>query len=168
MNLETVRLSFHEAPLDSKVIILQKLFSRMGFGDVEIMDRFTSKQKSRYGGYELYCRFHAGMAPFTAVVKVVKDSIHLRMLCELAGTVLLRKASFGVLVASKKGSDKMLTYSSLFSAVRINIIDGDELAELLNRYKIAVRSNGEPDYAYFGYLEENSKQILAAMNRLPR
>lgn len=147
------------------IILTGKALTRAGFGDVQVMDRRSSKQKSRYGGHELLAETTVGSLPARIVVKVIPDVIRLRMLDELAGVVMRTKADLGVIVSpfhlSKRARESLVDYTN----ARIDVIDGAALASLLSRFKIGVRGSGEPDYAFFTALEEYSQRIIDFMAR---
>lgn len=168
MNLEFAQSRIHHAKLHTKVILLQRLLCRMGFGEVQSMGRLKPSQKSKQGGHELFCRFQAGSQTATMVVKLVSDSARLRMLCELAGTMLLNRAQFGLLVATKRSSERMFRCLDRLSPLKIDLIDGPALVQLLHKYGIGVRIQGEPDFAYLEGLDQQEREIVDLLNSLPR
>lgn len=168
MNLEFAQSRIHHAKLHTKVVLLQRLLSRMGYGDVRSMGRLKPGQKSKQGGHELFCRFQAGSQTANMVVKLVSDSARLRMLCELAGTMLLNRAQFGLLIATKPSSARMLQFLDRLTPLKIELIDGPHLAQLLHKYRIGVRVHGEPDFAYLERLDQQETEVVALLNSLSR
>lgn len=163
MNDQELVCALRNTPLHPLLILVSTVLSQSGFGDVQILDRRENRQKSRFGGHELECRYTVGGIPSVAVVKVVRDSVRLRMLSELAGTVLYRQADLGILVATGTVSSRQLKSLAKFSPVRIEVIDGAYLAELLTFYKIGVRPHGGPDYAFLSALDEESFRFLSLL-----
>lgn len=168
MNLEFAQSRIHHAKLHTKLLLLQRLLARLGFGDVRSMGRLKAGQKSKQGGHELFCRFQAGSQTATMVVKLVSDSARLRMLCELAGTVLLNRAQFGLLVTTKPSSGRMFRFLDRLAPLKIDLIDGPHLAQLLHKYGIGVREHGEPDFSYLEQLDGQEKEVVALLNSLSR
>ncbi|MBS1714605.1 MAG: restriction endonuclease [Armatimonadetes bacterium] len=156
-----VKYALQNCSLHSLLMLTSKALKRAGFGDVQILDRRQSRQKSRYGGHELLCQTEFGTVPAKVVVKVVRDSVRQRMLDELAGTVIRRNADMGILVATKHVSALARRNRERYNPLRLEIIDGDALAGLLAKYGIGVRPHGEVDYAFFGKLEEQSFRVLS-------
>lgn len=167
MNLEFAQSRIHHAKLHTKVILVQRLLGRMGFGEVRSMGRLKPSQKSKRGGHELFCRFQAGSQDATMVVKLVSDSARLRMLCELAGTMLLNRAQFGLLIATKPSSERMFRYLDRLTPLKMDLIDGPALVQLLHKHGIGIRQHGEPDFAYLERLDAQEKAIIGLLNSLP-
>ncbi|MBS1714912.1 MAG: restriction endonuclease [Armatimonadetes bacterium] len=161
MNENQIKCALQNCSLHSLLMVTSKVLSRAGFGDVQILDRRESRQKSRYGGHELLCQMDVGTVPAKVVVKVVRDSVRQRMLDELAGTVIRRNADMGLLVATKHVSPLARRNKDRYNPLKLQIIDGDGLVELLTRFQIGVRPHGEVDYAFFGGLEAQSFRILS-------
>ena len=156
------------ASLHGILIALSKALSRSGFGDVQILDRRRSRQKSRYGGHEILCETSVGEYPMKVVVKVVQDRIRVRMADELAGTVLRTNADLGILVSPFNRSGSIAGLQGAHRPVRIEFLDGDRLAALLRRSGVGVRGKGELDYAYFTALEEVACRIEVFLGRESR
>lgn len=154
--------SFH--PL---LILVSKALARSGFGDVEILDRRRSGQRSRHGGHEISCLTHVGPLPVRVIVKVVadRDGVRTRMLDELAGAVLRNSADLGLVVTPFRVSPKAVAKRSSYPPARVEAMDGDALAALVRRSGVAVRPSGEPDYAFLSELETVSERLLAFIGK---
>ncbi len=155
--LETV---LRECSLHSLLMLVSKALTRTGYGDVEILDRRHARQKSRYGGHEIVCYTTLGSVPAKVVVKVINDVVRVRMLDELAGVVDRQKADIGLIVTPWHASDNALNELKRYCRSRIEILDGNAIAQILVRHKIGVRPKGDIDYAFFAYLEHASEEIL--------
>lgn len=142
------------------LMIVQRALTRSGLGDVEILDRRKTSQKSRNGGHELVCRVRMGDRMLTVVVKVIKDGIRLRMCDEHVGVIDRMRADFGIIVSTKKLSRNAAKALATYGHARVEVIDGPGLADLVRRTEIGVRPDGSPDYAFFGDLEDKSKRII--------
>jgi restriction endonuclease Mrr len=149
-----------QCSLHSLLMLTSKALTRSGFGDVQILDRRQSRQKSRYGGHELVCVAQLGDLPMRVVVKVINDAIRVRMLDELAGVIDRTKADFGLLVTPHHLTPKAAREQAKYRKSRIEVIDGKQLSAILTRHKVGVRPKGEVDYAFFGELEMQSGRIL--------
>ncbi len=140
--------------LHSLLLVTTKMLARSGYGDVQILDRRHVKQKSRFGGHELLCESTLGTVPVKVIVKVINDSIRLRMLDELAGAVLRTRADIGIIVSPYPLSRMVAKHKDAYTAARIVVIDGDGLAARLSNLGIGVRPKGDVDYQFFAHLEE--------------
>jgi len=147
--------------LHSLLIVTSQALSRAGFGDVQLLDRRQSKQKSRFGGHELLCEGTIGGMPFRVIVKVIQDSVRLRMLDELAGSVRRTNADMGLIVSPHGLTANAAKHLSSYTPMRLEAIAGRTFSELLSRYHIGVRSRGEVDYAFFGELESASLRLIS-------
>ncbi len=147
-------LSFH-----ALLIIVVKILAQAGFGDVQIMDRRTTRQKSRFGGFEVLCEGSHGTEKWTIPVKVIPDAINLRMVDELAGVVQRRKAS-GVMIIGTQGVAKNVAKHIDSYTTRPIIWGIEELAHQAVRLGVGVRKGGGVDYAFFGQLEMVSDMVL--------
>jgi hypothetical protein len=147
------------ASLHAMLIALSKTLSRSGLGDVQILDRRSSRQKSRLKGHEILCETMVGNYPIKIAVKVIQDQIRTRMVDELAGTVLRTNSDLGILVSPFNRSRSIAALQGQHRPVRIEILDGDRLAELMRWSGVGVRSKGGVDYAYFTALEELASRI---------
>lgn len=133
-------------------MILQSLLSREGYGEVTLMGRRRSKQKSRYGGFELLCKLSIGPEPFVCIVKVVhQHEIRVRQVMEAAGNVDRMKVDMAIIATPLTTCESTAQVLPLISKSRVDIWDGPRIADLMIKYGIGVR-NGEVDYAYFGWL----------------
>lgn len=162
MNEKAMLAAIQGCSLHALILLLSACLSRAGFGDVEVMDRRTPGQKSRYGGYELRCRAVHGTTEIVVIVKVVRDSVRLRMLDELAGAVLRSKAHVGILATPFAAKDAKHEYG----AVHVETLDGVEIAKLLVKFRLGVREGGSPDYAYFAELEAVSERLMRVIPQM--
>jgi len=144
---------------------VSKGLTRSGFGDVEILDRRLTKQKSRSGGHEIVCRTNLGTFPLTVVVKVIQDKIRTRMVDELAGTVIRTQADIGLLISPEGFSKAARANKEAHRPIRLEFMAGDDLATFLRTTKVGVRRDGDVDYAFFSELEEVSERILAFLKK---
>lgn len=165
--IDSLQGALQSCSLHSLLMLTSKALTRSGFGDVEILDRRHSKQKSRSGGHELSCHTTIGILPAKVVVKVINDEVRIRMLDELAGAVDRTHADLGLIVTTKrlcKSARKML---ASYRRSRISAIEGPELATLLLKHGIAARG-ADVDYAFLSSLEEVSEKLLSfiAENRV--
>ncbi len=149
--------------LHTLLLLTAKVLSRTGFGEVQILDRRETRQKSRFGGHELMCESSFGSLPLKVIVKVINDGIRVRMLDELAGAVIRTKADLGIIVSPRHVTATARKLQPHYQAARVNVIDGAELVDQLQRLGIAVRPSGEPDYSFFGAMEEVGRRVNAFM-----
>lgn len=149
--------------LHTLLLLTAKVLSRTGFGEVQILDRRETRQKSRFGGHELMCESSFGSLPLKVIVKVINDGIRVRMLDELAGAVIRTKADLGIIVSPRHVTATARKLQPHYQAARVKIIDGAELVDQLQRLGIAVRPCGEPDYSFFGAMEEVGRRVNAFM-----
>lgn len=154
-----------QSSLHSLLLLTAKMLSRSGFGEVQILDRRETRQKSRFGGHELLCETSLGSLPVKVIVKVINDSIRLRMLDELAGAVLRTKADLGIIVSPHHLTSSAKRYQASYKSARLSVIDGAALAERLGRLGIGIRAHGGPDYAFFIELEEMGRRVSDFMRR---
>lgn len=160
MNPTLLERRLQECSLHALLILASRALTRAGFGDVQILDRRHSRQKSRHGGHELLCQTNLGTVPVRVVVKVIRDSVRVRMLDELAGTVQRMRADLGLIISPFALSSKAAQTISLYSSSRLEAMDGPAFSRLLSSYHIGVRKEGEPDWAFFHSLEEASEKLL--------
>lgn len=165
MNDKALEGALEQCSLHSLLMLTSKVLSRSGFGDVQILDRRQPRQKSRYGGHEIMCLGSVGSVPVKVVVKVIKDSVRLRMLDELAGTVIRTKADMGLIVSPFHLSATAKKHQDSYTSVRLETVDVSELARLLRLYGIGVRERGSVDFQFFAALEEAGVRILNFMRR---
>lgn len=154
--------------LHSLLMLTSKVLSRSGFGEVQILDRRETRQKSRFGGHELMCESSFGSLPVKVIVKVINDGVRVRMLDELVGAVQRTKADLGIIVSPRHVTASALKLQAHYKSARVNIIDGTELAERLTKLGIGVRPKGDIDYQFFGSLEEVGSRVLAFMRKEAR
>ena len=154
--------------LHALLMLTSKTLALSGFGDTEILDRRQSKQKSRHGGHELRCQTTFGLLPVKVIVKVVQDSVRLRMLDELTTAVKRTGSDFGLLVATGRIGRQALKEREFYRREGIAILDGTTLAALLRKHQIGTRGKGEVDYAFFGSLEEASLRVLSFVREVSR
>lgn len=151
--------------LHSLLMITSKALTRSGFGDVQILDRRHTKQKSRFGGHELLCQTAVGCLPMRIIVKVINDAGRVRMLDELAGSVIRTKADLGLLMTPHHLSANANRVQGSYFGVRIETITGSALAAFVRSHGIGVRPSGELDYAFFSELEEVSGRLLSFLEK---
>lgn len=147
--------------LHSLLILTSRALSRAGLGDVQLLDRRQSRQKSRYGGHELLCEMSVGMIPVRIIVKVIQDSVRLRMLDELAGSVRRTGADMGLIVSPHGLTANAERSLGSYAPMRLVALTGRTFSELLSRYHIGVRSRGGVDYAFFAGLEDASGRLIS-------
>lgn len=152
--------------LHALVIVVTKALSRSGFGDVEILDRRTEKQKSRFGGHELQCITEIGNMPGKVIVKIVRDSVRTRMVDELAGTVLRTGADRGLIVTPFRMTKGAKENLDRYKPAQVDVVDGQSLVSMLKKHGIGIRGRGEVDFAYFGALEEFAPKLATCVRRL--
>ncbi|MHB8636727.1 MAG: restriction endonuclease [Fimbriimonadaceae bacterium] len=161
MNETELQIALQQCSLHTLLILVSKGLTRAGFGDVQILDRRENRQKTRFGGHELICQTTLGSFEATVVVKVINDAVRLRMLDEMAGTVLRRKADAGIIVSPRHVTATARKVQASYRPCRIEVIDGQALSALLSRFQIGVRGRGDVDYAFLTGLEEASRSLRA-------
>lgn len=144
--------------LHALLIMIAKALSRSGYGDVQFLDRRNPREKSRHGGHELLCEATIGTRAVKIIVKVLRDSIRIRNLDEMAGTVMRMGADSGVIISPFHTTKVAQTLLEKYRP-RTEVVDGEALAAMLEARSIGVRNKGEVDYAYFGELEHLANQI---------
>ena len=152
-----------KSSLHTLLLLTAKVLSRTGFGEVQILDRRETRQKSRFGGHELMCESSFGSLPLKVIVKVINDGVRVRMLDELAGAVMRTKADLGIIVSPRHVTATAKRLQPHYLSARVNIIDGDDLAERLTKLSIGVRPKGDVDYQFFGALGEVSARVSSFM-----
>lgn len=145
------------------LILTSKLLTREGFGDVQILGRRQTKQKSRFGGHEIMCETTIGSEPAKVVVKVVNDAGRLRHLDELSGVADRTSAAMSLLVTPHNLTKSAMRNQPLYRRSRVEIFDGAKLASLMFKHKVGTRGTGDVDYEYFGALEDASDALLGFM-----
>ena len=146
--------------LHALLMLTSKVLTRSGFGDVEILDRRETGQKSRYGGHEISCLAALGPVPVKVIVKVVRDDVRTRMLDELAGAVIRSSADLGLIVTPYHVSASISGRQAGYRPARVEALDGASLARLMRCSGIAVRPSGDVDYAFLSELETVSQRLL--------
>lgn len=147
------------ASLHPLLLVVSKLLARSGYGDVQLMDRRAPKQKTRQGGHELVCELMEGDELRRVVVKVLRDSIRIRNLDELVGTINRTGADSGLVISPHHLTKDAQELIESYSSVSFGIIDGDALSEWMLLHGIGVRKGGEVDFGFFGSLEDVSLQV---------
>ncbi len=148
--------------LYAHLLMLEKACSMAGYGYVEIMDRRLPKQKSRYGGYEMVLHGMVGRSKLKVIVKVVRDTLHVRNFAELNGAIQQSGADFGILVSPHIPTDSFIANLPKFHE-RIDLWAGKTYIQVLKYFKIGFRLSGEPDYAQlqeYERLAEKSEKAL--------
>jgi restriction endonuclease Mrr len=160
MKDDSLERALQDCSLHALLIICSKVLTRSGFGDVQILDRRQSRQKSRYGGYELICQTNLGFLPVRMIVKVVRDTVRTRMLDELAGATVRSSADFGLIITPYHLTKKAVKHKESYKNVRIEALEGAALSELLQRYGFGVALSGKADPAFFKSLEESAASFM--------
>jgi len=168
MNNQPIEAALQGSSLHVLLMLVSKTLTRAGFGDVQMLDRRQNRQKSRLGGCELLCQTNLGTVPIKVVVKVVKDTVRVRMLDELTGVVARTGSNLGVLVTPYHASQKERGPQDVPVSREVHVLDGKSLATLMGQFKIGVRPSGEPDYAFFAEMEEQSERVLDFIASTPR
>lgn len=160
--------SLQNASLHALLLIVSKTLARLGYGDIQILDRRLPRQRSRYGGHELRCYTLVGDAPTQVIVKIVRQPVRVRMLDELAGAVKRRGADMGVIITPFHLTRNVPAALKQFRSPRLVAYDGERLARLMREHRIGVRLNDSVDYEFFGGLELFSGQVneFIGSNRL--
>lgn len=146
--------------LHALLMLAAKALTRAGFGDVQTLDRRTSRQRSRFGGHELVCLGQVGTLPVKVAVKLVRQDVRTRMLDELAGTVLRTGADLGLIVTPYALTGAAAKRLGSHPRARVEVMDGPALARLLASQGIGVREDGSVDRTFFAGLEEASERLL--------
>jgi len=160
--------ALRECSLSSLLSTVSKALARSGYGDVQYVGRHHPRQKSRYGGHELICETVMGPNLHRVVVKVVRDTVRIRNLDELAGTVTRVEADAGLIVSPFPVTKKAAFFLDSYGPVRTGVIAGDALATWLTRLGIGVTPDGAVDWSYFGHVEEATDQVLTFLTTIHR
>jgi hypothetical protein len=152
--------ALQDCSLHALLMLTSKALTRAGFGDVEILDRRETGQKSRHGGHEISCLAALGPVSVKVIVKVIRDDVRTRMFDELAGAVLRNSADLGLIVTPFNVSASLSARQACYGPARIEAMDGNALARLMRCSGIAVRSSGDVDYAFLSELETVSGRLL--------
>lgn len=166
MSNRPLEAAIRNCSLHALLLLVLRTLTRLGYGDVEILDRRTSGEKSRHGGHELMCEARFGAQPIRIVVKVVRDSVRIRHLDELAGTVIRMGADSGMIVSPFRLTKRARTLLASYGPVRVRVVEGEQLAAWLAELRIGTRGVSDVDYAFFGNLEEHSANVLSLLRRI--
>jgi len=166
MSNEQLKGALKAATLHPLLLMVSKVLARSGYGEIRVMDRRTARQKSRDGGHELICELLQGQEPHRIVVKVLRDSIRIRNLDELVGTINRTGADSGLVVSAHHITRDARRLIESYSGVEIGVVDGDGLANWLRVHGIGVLSNGDVDYGFFGHLEDLSHHVRRFLDQL--
>ncbi len=151
--------------LHSLLLVTTRALSRSGFGDVQVLDRRDTRQKSRHGGHELLCSFTLGQFPMRVIVKVINDSVRLRMLDELAGAVIRTGSDFGIIVSPHQLTASAAKYQASYKVARVEVIDGPALTSTLVRLGVGVQADGRIDHVFFANLERLGRKARAFIEK---
>lgn len=166
MNLITLEQSVRRCSLHAQLILISKTLSCNGFGDVQILDRRLTRQKSRFGGHELLCVTQVGTVPVRIVVKVVRDSVRLRMLDELAGVVIRMEADLGLIVSPYRLIGRALINRPRYRPARVEVIDGRMLVRMMVKHRIGLTLEGQVDLPFFEHLNYQSRRVLNLLTKV--
>ena len=81
------------------------------------------------------------------------------MLDEMAGAIDRTGSDFGIVVSTEDLSPKVAINQDKYKKSRVEVIDGTDFASMLRKFKIGVRQDGSPDYAFFGELENQLERV---------
>ena len=164
INCELKR-SLQSASLHPLLLMVSKVLSRSGYGDVQIMGRRLPRQKSKDGGHEILCELTQGPRSFRTVVKVVRDSVRIRNLDELAGTMIRTHADSGIVISPRHVTGKARDLLHAYD-MEVSVVDGETLSAWLVQLGIGIKANGQVDRDYFNGLEAISPEIITFMGGL--
>lgn len=167
MNNEELLVMLQQCSLLELLLILDVLLTREGYGQLEVLDRIRTTQKSKKGGVEILGHIGFGVKPMTCAIKVINDDIRVRMLSELVGTVDRLNADIGVIVSPRKLCASATRELPKYTKVPLIVIDGEKLADLMRKYEYGVRPDGSVDYAFFGGLDQFSLWAENALANMP-
>ena len=156
---QAVQETLKASSLHVRLMLLSKILTRSGYGDIQVLDRRENLQKSRYGGCELLCHTNLGPAPIMVIVKVIHQHVRTRMLDELAGGIDRTGSDFGIVVSTENLSRKAKLTQEKYRRSRVEIIDGKLFSEMLMKFKVGVRPNGDVDYAFFAEMENQLNRV---------
>lgn len=156
------RLSLH--PL---ITLVSRVLTRAGYGEAQLQNRLKERQKSRQGGCDMLFEATFGTRPVRVAVKVLRDSVRIRMLDELCGVVQRTKADMGFIVATGHITRNARPLLDQYGP-DIHVLDGSALASLLETYGIGTKGPGEVDWEFFAGLEATSPKILNLYRELRR
>ncbi len=141
------------------LMLVSKILTRSGYGDIQLLGRRLKAQKSRVGGCELLCQTNMGHVPIKVIIKVINDGVRTRMLDEMAGAIDRTGSDFGIVVSTEDLSPKVAKNQGKYGKSRVEVIDGTHFASMLKKFKIGIRQDGSPDYAFFGELENQLERV---------
>ena len=141
------------------LMLIAKILTRQGFGDIQLLGRRLKAQKSRVGGCVLLCQTNIGHVPIKVIIKVINDGVRTRMLDEMAGAIDRTGSDFGIVISTEDLSPKVAKNQGTYGKSRVEVIDGSLFASMLTKFKIGVRPDGSPDYAFFGDLENQLERV---------
>lgn len=156
-----LQYALRDSSLHALLLSVSKALSRSGYGDVQFLDRRLPRQKSRFGGHELVCETVIGPRSMRVIVKVLRDSVRIRHLDELAGAVTRMGADSGLIISPFGVTKTAARLLDSYGPIRVGVIDGESLAKWLRELGIGVRRDGSVDWAYFGNIEEMSNRVLS-------
>ncbi|MBS1703673.1 MAG: restriction endonuclease [Armatimonadetes bacterium] len=159
MEVSPISSSVAALPLGALEILVQTLLAREGFGEVEIMNRWNPKQKTKKGGFELVCFRGTGPLRETTLVKVIQDDIRVRMLAELVGNVDRINADFGIVVTTKRACHSARRELPKFTTCQVRIVEPPDIENLMRKHLVGFREHGEPNHAYFSFLMEQAEAL---------
>lgn len=142
------------------LILVSRLLSRSGYGDVHLLGRREAKGRTPEIGHEIVCHALLGGMSATVVVKVIRDVARVRHLDELSGVALRRGADAALLVAPRGLSRSATAALGSYAPRRIDVLDAPEIAHLMKVHRVGVLSSGEVDHAFLQGLEESSQLLL--------
>jgi len=165
MNETALEVVLQECSLHALLIITARALALSGFGDVQVLDRRQSREKTRFGGFELLAETTLGTLPMRVAVKVISDAVRLRMVDELSNATKRTKCDMGIIVSPYHVTENAMKGQQDASISRIEFIDGKSLARLPIRHKIGIREKGGVDYAFFADLEVYASRIRSFLKR---
>ena len=150
--------------LHALLILMSRLLTRAGYGDVHLLGRREARGRSPEIGHELVCHAPLGGLAATVVVKVLRDTARVRHLDELSGVALRRGADAALLVAPRGISRSALAAAPLYAPRRIEALGVPEIARLMALHRVGVLPDGSPDPQFFEGLENASQRLLGFLH----
>ena len=161
MELSPLTIQVQGLSLGALELLIQTLLAREGFGETELLNRWKSTQKSKKGGFELMCTRGFGPIQETFLVKVIQDDIRVRQIVEMAGNVDRMNATHGIVVTTTRACRTTLQELPKITKSPVFIMEPNDLTTLMIQHKVGVRAWGEPNFAFFSFLEERAKELEA-------
>ena len=127
MNDTPLVTALQNTSLHGLLMLIAKALARAGYGDVQILDRRTPKQKSRFGGHEIQCLTNIGNLPGKVVVKVIRDTVRLRMLDEIAGATMRVGGDIAMVITPFHMTRRAKANLAKYRAARVEVIDGSAM-----------------------------------------